>query len=467
MRKFKFNAVLNLLAAIWILAGFGAAHAQADPDLDPVVDATVRVDANSTGRKGTGWVIQATDNQNRAGAAIIITSLNIIEGSSSITVREPKSGSTFDAIVLESDTDRNLVFLEVKDIEAKPIPISIAAPKIGRSVWTAGYNSAADRSETARAANASITRGSLSREYRGPISKETRANVNQLEYDASMIPGFEGGPLIDRCGRAIGINMKSAGNVVRRSRMRIDPDAKIMNALKSDEIVAFANSAGVKFVPQDGECGSSTAVAAQPDSSKNPPVKAKEPAGTSGFNIIQWLQTNLLLVALLLLGLIAAGFGIFTLTRKSEGMEEENMREDYTVLPAGSRASTEVEGDTVMLGDTRAPTTKEQEIRLSGRGPEGEAIDIRFKQSELATKAVMLGVGTNADEKIPDNRSDHKVSRMHARIGHNGSEFFVEDNKSLNGTKVGSKKIDPHTNEPLVHGDTISLADIELKVSIL
>jgi len=104
---------------------------------------------------------------------------------------------------------------------------------------------------------------------------------------------------------------------------------------------------------------------------------------------------------------------------------------------------------------------------LSGRGPDGEAISLEFGATLVKTKPATLGVGANADIKIPDNRTEYKVSRMHAKIGSDGTNFTIEDNKSLNGTKLNGKRLDPHKIETIVNGDVISLADIDLKASIV
>lgn len=470
---------IALAAAVAGLTVPGGLVAQGDPNLDQVINSTVRIEAESTGREGTGWVIQASDVQNRAGAAVIVTAYNLIEKSSVIQVIEPSTGDELDATVLDTDTDRNLAFLEVKDIQAAALPLTRSAPRIGSSVYAAGFNEDADDSERAKAATATVKRGVLSREYRGPISvPEARADVNQLELDASLIGGFEGSPLVDACGRVVGINMKSGGKVGRRSAMRIKDGDNEINALKADEVIAFARTARVDYTDQDSGCNgapTTTQASAAPvgDGSGTEAVSeestATESTEAGGNAALSWIKDNIVLVALLLLGLVAALFGIIMLTRRDESeVEEAPMGGTHlgTIRSEPSPAD-EVEGGTALIADTRTPTDKELEIRLSGRGPAGEAIDIRLYKSAVEAKPAMLGVGGNADHRIDDNRPDHKVSRMHAMIGHDGNDFFVEDNKSTNSTKVSGQPIEPHTPTKLVHGDTLTLADVELKVSIL
>ncbi len=68
----------------------------------------------------------------------------------------------------------------------------------------------------------------------------------------------------------------------------------------------------------------------------------------------------------------------------------------------------------------------------------------------------MLGVEGSANGRIADNRSKTLVSRRHAQIAYDGQNFTIEDNKSLNGTKVGTAKLEPFTKRTVVSGDTIS-----------
>lgn len=468
-------AALAAATALASLAPPAGAQGQGQgPDLDPVIAATVRIDAvPSVGppRRGTGWVIQGVDVQNRAGAAVIATSYNIVE-KSTIQVREPGSSERYDAILLGYDTDRNIAFLEVKDIRARPLVLTRTTPKPGWNVWATGYNKASDETEGPNrlAVNATVAGGRLGRTLRGPISQESRAAVGQIEHDATLLPGFEGGPLVDGCGRVVGLNMKSGAAVVRRADLLIRPSAVVMNALKSDEVITAARAKGVEIEPKDGEgCGSAGGSPPVPPVPPKEPVE-KEPDGaldrlTSAFDS----GSSLLLALAALLGIVALGFGIYTLTRRQpspagggwEPTPAGPVPERPASRDAGASAPTSVAG--APPGETKVA---ESVLRLTGRGPGGEPIELSFTSTALQKGGAMIGVGANADVKVPDNRPEHKVSRLHARIAHDGRNFTIEDNKSLNKTYVGGKPIESHVPTPLLNGERIKLADVELSVSI-
>lgn len=449
-------------------------HAQDDEAVfDEPIKSTVRVRALSTGRYGTGWVVAAADDENRAGAAVIVTTLNTIEGSAVIVVREPNGNVDHDATILAVDTDRNLALLEVKDITAKQIPLTRTMPKVGRSVWATGYSLPADKAEGWRlAVNATIKGGRLGREYRGPISTEARADTNQIEHDAALVPGYEGGPVLDKCGRVIGVNMKSGGDVTNRALMRINSAAAIMNALRADEIIAFAKSKQVETDIRDGEdCGGASASAAPVAGAAGTAMtgavqaSAAPKASTSGSGLSAILGNPLFLGLLVLVGLAIAVLAFMAMSRKAKPVAEATPR---PATPRPAPVGTALAGDdsTVLMEKPRPSTTRELSLRLSGHAPDGGAINIELVGSAIKAKPVMLGVGDNADVKVPDLRPNYKVSRMHALVGFDGTNFTIEDNKSLNGSKLNGKSLEAHQRATIVNGDVIMLADIKLNVSV-
>ena len=120
----------------------------------------------------------------------------------------------------------------------------------------------------------------------------------------------------------------------------------------------------------------------------------------------------------------------------------------------------------MLLERPRTAAVREATLRLDGHAPDGSPISLEFGSEALRGKAALIGAGTNADARVPDNRTEYKVSRLHARLSHDGGGFTVEDNKSLNGTMLNGKALDPHQPAKIVTGDVISLADIDLRATI-
>jgi hypothetical protein len=56
------------------------------------------------------------------------------------------------------------------------------------------------------------------------------------------------------------------------------------------------------------------------------------------------------------------------------------------------------------------------------------------------------------------------VSRLHAVVKRDGNRVLVMDLGSSNGTYVNGRRINPHVEEPLSHGDIIALGKLKIQV---
>ncbi|HPZ06814.1 MAG TPA: FHA domain-containing protein, partial [Candidatus Eremiobacteraeota bacterium] len=76
---------------------------------------------------------------------------------------------------------------------------------------------------------------------------------------------------------------------------------------------------------------------------------------------------------------------------------------------------------------------------------------------ELENRNIKIGIYPDCDIIIQD---DKFLSGHHASIIFSGTEFFIEDNNSTNGTFINNNKIDKYK---LLSGDIINLGDTEFK----
>ncbi len=92
----------------------------------------------------------------------------------------------------------------------------------------------------------------------------------------------------------------------------------------------------------------------------------------------------------------------------------------------------------------------------------------------LLDKSIYLGRQNKQVEKfVPDidlsteGVSAKSVSRRHAKISQRGNVVIVEDQDSINGTFINSKKLAPYLPEALNSGDTLRLGMVSMEVRIL
>jgi pSer/pThr/pTyr-binding forkhead associated (FHA) protein len=87
------------------------------------------------------------------------------------------------------------------------------------------------------------------------------------------------------------------------------------------------------------------------------------------------------------------------------------------------------------------------------------------------TKEVNIGRLDLASASFPDvdltsaGGLEKGVSRRHAKITRRGSEVFIEDLGSVNGTFLNRKKLTPYLPQALKSGDELQLGRLILQVS--
>jgi len=92
----------------------------------------------------------------------------------------------------------------------------------------------------------------------------------------------------------------------------------------------------------------------------------------------------------------------------------------------------------------------------------------------LLDKSIYLGrQNSQAEKNAPDvdlsteGVSAKSVSRRHAKISQRGNLVIIEDQDSINGTFINSKKIAPYLPETVKDGDTLHLGMVAIEVKIL
>ncbi len=430
-----------------------ASAAEPTDDYETIQKSTVRVIARyrSNGRvifrHGTGWIIEAADKENNAGLGTIVTAAHVVNGAYRITITENGSDDAIVATVKAIDRKRDLAFIEVKDLSGSALTLTQKLPKLGQSLKTFGFTAASDReTEERHAKSASLKSGTLSETNR------REGALDYIEHDIPINPGYSGGPLLDNCGRVIGLNFRVG---VQRGSLGLPSVAPgVSIAMGTNEIVKFAGDENVGVQRDDSECGEKAAVVV--------PIERKKPTDTTGTKSSeseptdQGFSSNQIIAAIVVgLGLLITALAILLFAKKNKTAAEPE--------PAPIPSKTSVDGGANTTTSHHHGTT----ISLSGRDPSGNPIDIKFASSEAQKDGLWIGGDpTEVTGHISDDRSNRLISRVHAKIGFDGSNFTVMDNKSTNGTFIGNRKLKPMSVEIIKSRDVIKVADISLTVHV-
>ncbi|UCC60451.1 MAG: FHA domain-containing protein, partial [Dehalococcoidia bacterium] len=85
--------------------------------------------------------------------------------------------------------------------------------------------------------------------------------------------------------------------------------------------------------------------------------------------------------------------------------------------------------------------------------------------SEHTINQLPITIGRSADSDVI--LDDQMVSRQHARIEQIERNLNITDLGSLNGTQVNGQPIEPRVPHPLIDGDTISICDFTLTITLV
>lgn len=87
-------------------------------------------------------------------------------------------------------------------------------------------------------------------------------------------------------------------------------------------------------------------------------------------------------------------------------------------------------------------------------------------------KDLTIGRSTEGQTVVPDidlspyEAYEAGVSRLHANISVKGNQVSAKDLGSANGTRLNGKKISPHAEHTLLHGDILTLGKLKIQILI-
>lgn len=446
------------MAAATAVAALAIGPATAAPELDNfefLQNSSVRVVTYYPGQVafGTGWVATTADSARNANNAVIVTAAHIVRGADRITILEANSAEEHEANVRAMDLDRDIAFLEVRGLRNGGVPLRVTAvvPPVGQEVRTTGYTAASDRPSRRELAEISgVLLGAYSRTIPNPrpIWDLADVGVAQFQHSISLSPGFSGGPVIDKCGRVVGFNISNGGEIaVPGGALDLAPG--ISFAVASAEIIKAAEDNRIRLIEDATPCPDPEPT---PPGSDNPPPPPPEPDPWHE-RALAFLQSRTGIALIVgLLALVALGVAGWLFFGRSGG-----------AAASGPAPRPDADGSVTGTG----PIDRDEATRaliLTGRGPGGEAINLRLSAEELQSRPRTLG--TEGQAHIPDNRARTFVSRVHAEISHDGEHFYVQDLKSTNETKLDGQVLPPFEKRRIRDGATITLADVALTAQI-
>ena len=182
----------------------------------------------------------------------VVTNAHVVELASSDDsvqiVIVPSDGSqSYRATVIASLPGKDLALLQLPSSPLVPASVFAGVVSDGADVFAIGYPASVDIA--LEQSEADVLRPQQPVKTRGTVSSgRTSKAVESLLHTAPIAPGNSGGPIVDACGRVLGIN--SFGSVPT------DGGAEFYFAISARELSSFLANRGVNFMSVRGDCRS-------------------------------------------------------------------------------------------------------------------------------------------------------------------------------------------------------------------
>lgn len=211
--------------------------------LDGVNAAVVQV-ITDTGT-GTGFVLNAQGH--------IATNHHVVEGSSILSVKRGshivpaelvRSFENVDLAVIQSDLD-----------DPGTLVLAVSPPRILADVIAVGFPSIADSVTTAPAVDPTFSEGNIGRRVVWGTWNH-REELRIVQHTAPINPGNSGGPLIDACGRVVGVNTAGPSVTIAGTPggPQINAPAGVFWASFITELVEELDALGIPYESASDAC---------------------------------------------------------------------------------------------------------------------------------------------------------------------------------------------------------------------
>ena len=365
---------------------------------------------------------------------VVVTNNHVVEGGDTFVVlsKHAAGGPRYQATVIWASPDYDLALLKVAGLDLPQLVVAENVPDKGSAVTTIGYPGVADArgEDINNLAESTFTQGIIGRIIRTSYSQEEKRQT-VLQHSAAVNSGNSGGPLLDSCGRVIGVNTaKALGRIIGNAETGVAVDqadgifyashvSVLVESLKRQGVVALVTTTGCVS-------GGGSAVAAAVNPAVAPPAQ------------LDWYLPTAIVAAL-----FAAATALFVALRKTTVIQET-----YTQFKKRKGPSAPTPG---------APASV-MNWTFRGRGSRGQVVDLVINAALLEKGPLIIGREALHCQLAID---DPTVSRQHAKLSLMGGRLQLVDLGSTNGTLIDAE---PVTTKPITlrHGQTLTLGKVVL-----
>ena len=446
MHRFRRRRLVFFLLA-FLLPG----RAVAAPDFAALEKSVVRIVTQTSQGPGAGTGFAINDQ------GYIATNAHVIAHAHSIKAIPTNSNELYDVEVIATSQEFDLAIAYIPDITLPPIALSLAPAIKGQKVWSIGYPGGADRNRPAH--DPTVQDGVIGRIFLGAWHTQ---ELRIIQHNAPTNPGNSGGPLLDDCSRAIGVNTQASLVVIispSSGVTRVPHAAGIYWSSHIEELANLLDDHGIAFQSESDDCvaAGGTGSSGEAGKAQREAEKARREAEQARVQAEE--ASDQFLVWLLLLGGVAL-VALVVALKKPRQFAQQTLEKPRQLVQQMSRRVSKKEGIGAVAKGPKYG------LALAGFDSRGNRICIELSPARFAGQRLGLSLGRHPD-LVDEIVADENVSRRHLRIAAEGDRFYVEDLHSSNGTFLNEQRLSPFKPARLDYGAKVALGDLVLVASKL
>ena len=375
---------------------------------------------------------------------VVLTNNHVVEGAQKIEVGSKYMTSRMEAQLLWHSNDLDLAIIQVDGLNLPSITLATNKPDRSEAVWAIGYPAISDGDSLSF--EATVSKGVVRSFNHRPWNSGNGTKLWIIQHHASINPGDSGGPLIDDCGRVVGVN---TGKVVAPE---IDG---VFLASRITEAIPQLESRGISLQKMNTPCTPPVGDTASLDpTARQEAGEARAEAGEAMDEAMEAKYINLF---------TALGIGILSLAALLLALRKPR-QQVIRIMDRVSDASHEYLSPLLSAGRARGGSSKRSILVLAGFDACGKKLRIMVPRK--GTSAMQGGYVIGRQALLVDHVMDiPEISRRHARITVEGGQCQIEDINSTNGTRVNGNRLLVFTPAPISPGDIVSFGKIEMQIS--
>ena len=429
------------LQIVFFLFALLPCRALAAPDFDALEKSVVRIVRQTSQGLGAGTGFAINDQ------GYIATNVHVIANAHSIQAIPTNSNALYEVEVIATSPELDLAIAHIPDLTLPPIALSLAPATKGQKVWSIGYPGGADRNRPAH--DPTVQDGVIGRIFSGAWHAQ---ELRIIQHNAPTNPGNSGGPLLDDCSRAVGVNTQASLVVISSPSSgvtRVPHAAGIYWSSHIGELANLLDDHGIAFQSESDDCVATGGGSGEAEKARREAEQARVQAEQASDQFFVWL---LLLGSVALVALVVA-------LKKPRQLAQQTLAKPRQFVQQMSRRVTKKGIGAVAKGPKYG-------LVLAGFDGRGHRVCIELSPARFAGQRLGLSLGRHP-ELVDEVVADGNVSRRHLRLAAAGDQFYVEDLNSSNGTFLNEQRLSPFEPARLDYGAKVALGDLVLMASKL